>query len=180
MNTLIPKLNFDILETYDLRILRIADTSDWKHLKTETSYIDIITPARKKPVTHYFNKDSINIFNSNNLELTCTDCKDGLQKLPDGIYNIKIYVCEGAEFFYSACYLRTVSTQLRLNQILINLGLCNCTPDTSVMDRYNEIDMLLTSAHANVIDGNINQGSCEYFKALELLDNLENCNVNCE
>lgn len=175
--SLIPTLNFDILETYDLRILRIADLSEWKHLVKESTYIDITTPARKTSVTQYFDKGAVNIFNSNNLSLS-----DGtLTSLPDGVYKIKLYVCEGEEFSYEACYLRTVKTQLRLNQILISMGLCNCELPKNILDKYLEIELLLKSAHANVIDGNINQGMCEYEKALDKLDDLENCaNLNCE
>lgn len=168
---MIPIINFDILETYDLRILRIADTSEWKHLISEPSYIDITVPARKKAVTLYFDKNSVNIFNSNNLEIT----NSSLDKLPDGIYKLKVYVCEGCEFYHEAYYLRTVRAKLRLNQIIIGLGLCNCHPDEVLLNKIVEIDFLFKSAHANVIDGNTKQGMCEYEKAISLLDDLEHC-----
>ena len=77
--------------------------------------------------------------------------------------------------FYEACYLRTVRVRLRLDEVLISVGLCNCKPNKEIVSKYFEIDLLLMSAHANVRDGNIHQGKCEYDKALELLERLESC-----
>jgi hypothetical protein len=169
--SLTPNLKFDILDTYDKRILRIADISEWKHLVSEESFIDIEVPARTSVTTQRFQKESINIFNSNNLEIT----SDDLQELPDGIYKFTIYVCKGDKFSYSAYYLRTVDTLLRLDQILIDLKLHCCIPDDKLLNKYSEIELLIKGAHAHLRDGDVNQASCLYEKALDLLEGLEEC-----
>ena len=46
------------------------------------------------------------------------------------------------------------------------------------MDKYLEIELLLKSAHANIRDGNCKQASCEYEKAVGLLEDFENCVQN--
>lgn len=175
VSQLIPRIDFLVLDTYDIRVLLIVDNSNWQHLSEESSYIDITTPGRKNAVTHFFRKEKINIYNSNLLELSCEDCPDGLGDLPDGIYEIEVYACEGDKFSEKKYYLRTVKALLRLDQVLINMALNCCLPDKAVMDRYLEIELLLKSAHANLRDGNIKQTSCEYEKAVELLDDFETC-----
>lgn len=174
-NPLLPQLCYDVLETYDLRILRIADLSHWKHLSEESSFIDIKTPGSKHFVTNYFRKNKINYYNSNNLELTCETCEDGLGYLPDGIYTIKIYVCEGDKFYYEAKYLRTTKALLRLDKILINLHLACCLPEKKLLEKYLAIDLMIKAAHANLREGNTEQASCQYNKATELLEDFENC-----
>lgn len=174
-NPLSPNLYFNVSDTYDLRILRVEDLSDWKHLEDEPTYIDITTPGRGRVVTHFFAKNKVNIYNTNLLELTCDTCEDGLGDLPDGIYTIRIYACDGEKFSEEKNYLRTTKALLRLDQVLINMSLDCCLPDKKIMDKYLEVELLLKSAHANLRDGNIKQTSCEYEKAIKLLEEFENC-----
>lgn len=177
-NLLTPILNFDIIPTCDLRTLYIVDLSKWLHLSTKETKVDIILPGEKEATTHYYIKSKINIFNSNNLGLSCEDCASGLGVLPDGVYKIKIYVCEGDVFSYEACYLRTVKTQLALDQVFIDLYAACCLPKQQILEKIFEIELLLKSAHANVKDGNIEAGKCHYDKAVELLEELEKCVEN--
>lgn len=172
---MIPKLDFDILDTYDLRVMRVVDNSSWEHLYKETTYIDVITPAKTKPVTNYFYKDKINTLNSNNLELTMTHQKGELQPLPDGVYKIKIYVCEGDKFSYETCYLRTIKTMIELDKVLIDMNVKGCETDAKTLERYLKIELLLKSAHANVRQGNVEQGMCEFDKAKDMIAKFKTC-----
>ncbi len=173
-NSLEPILNFLIPETYDARILQITDLSDWKHLIKETTYIDITTPARKHPVTKYYNKERETIYNSKTLELTCSeDCE--LTPLPDGIYHIKIYVCEGGKFSYERYYLRTVKFLLELDRLLIDMSLGDCKPKLEFWEKFSQIELMIKAALANVRDGNISEAMSIYNKALEQLKRLKLC-----
>lgn len=173
-----PEILFDVIDTYDSRVLRIADISDWEHLTDEPTYVDITTPGKETPVTLYFAKEKINYYNSNLLAITCADCTDGLNTLPDGIYKIKLYVCEGTKFCNQKYYLRTVKTKLRLDKILINLHIDCCLPNEKLLKKYMEIDLLLDAAHAHTRDGNIESAACAYEKAIDLLEDFENCTDN--
>jgi len=170
-----PTIDFDILDTYDLRVMRIVDMSDWKHLVTESSYIEVTTPGRKVPVLNYFKKGKINVLNNNNLELSTADNVGTLGSMPDGIYTIKVYICEGETFFKEVCYLRTVNTMLELDKRLISMNLCSCDADKTTLEKYLEAELLLKSAHANTRDGNFTQAICEYEKAKKILCELESC-----
>ena len=48
-------------------------------------------------------------------------------------------------------------------------------PDKCILDTYTEIELLIKSAHANLRSGNIKQTACEYDKAIEMLEDFENC-----
>lgn len=178
--TLKPTLSFMAIPTYDSRLLIIADTSDWKHLEDESTYIDITLPGSKNEITHPFQKGKLNKFNSGNLAYGCAvACEDDLVPLPDGIYKIKIYVCEGNKFSQEAHYLRTVLTELRLMKLLVNMNL-ECDPNTSCIQQIIKIEMLLKGAKADLLFGNIKSAKAKFNKAVELLDDLENCNCTTD
>lgn len=171
-----PELYFDILDTYDLRIFRLLDLSEWNDFENITAYVEITAPARKESKTYELEKNKINIFNSNSIGITCATDFDGLVDLPDGIYKIKIYVCDEDEVIsYEACYLRTTKAMLRLDKILIGLDVSCCDLKRSNLERYFKIELLIKSAHAHVRDGNIIKGSRDFNMALDLLDEFENC-----
>lgn len=170
-----PNLAFEIVPTYDSRLLMIADTSDWKHLIDEPTYIDITLPGSKTEVTHPYQKVKVNKYNSGNLAYGCTvDCDDDLTSLPDGIYKIRIYVCEGNKFSYEAHYIRTVLIELRLMKLLVNMNL-ECNPNSSCVNQIIHIELLLKGAKADILFGNIKAAKAKFDKATELVDDLENC-----
>jgi len=174
-----PTLNFEVLDTYDSRVLAIADYSDWKHMKSESSFIDITLPASKAVITHNFQKEKVNRFNSSNLAYGCTNCEDGLIALPDGIYKIKIYSCDGATFSREKHYLRTVKLRLRINKILVSLNL-ECGIDSACISDVMKTELLLKGAEADLIYGNINAAKRKYDKVVEIVEDLEHCDCTKE
>ena len=176
-----PSLSFEIIPTWDSRIIAVADISSWYHLTEESTYIDVTLPGSKTAVTQPFQKNKINILNSSNLAYGCVvNCEDDLSKLPDGIYKIRVYVCEGNKFSKEAHYLRTVNLELRLNQLLVNVGL-GCNPDSGCVMDIMEAEMLIKGAKADLLFGNIKAANQKYTKAVEMVDDLENCECskNC-
>lgn len=177
--TLRPELNFEVLPTYDSRVLAIIDLSDWKHMKSESSFIDITLPASKSTITKDFAKEALTRFNSSNLAYGCTNCEDGLISLPDGIYKIKIYSCDGATFSEEKYYLRTVKLELRINKILVSLNL-ECGADSACINDIIKAELLLRGAKADLIFGNINAAKRKYEKSMEIIDDLEHCDCTKE
>lgn len=171
-----PILNFEILPTYDTRIFLVADVSKWEHLENVPTYIDIKVPGATKPSTNFFEKGKINIFNSSLLNLTPATSSSSLVELPDGIYTIKIYPCEGQTFCFERAYLRTIATQLELDQSLIKMNLDSCKIKPCNLEKHLKADELLMSAHANVRDGNLIEGMSNFDAAKEILDEILNCN----
>jgi len=169
------ELDFQVLDTKDPRFLSVADFSYWGQIQNKVSIIEIILPGEKFPITHYFNKKEINIFNSVNLNLNCIDCNDGeLTDLPDGVYDITI---KGSpdKFFKHRKYLRTEKTQLELDKIYINLNLLCKSKDDSVLKTLSDIELLLRAAESNVRYDNICTAQDLLFKAQELIEKTKGC-----
>lgn len=172
-----PVLNFDVLPTYDSRVLAIADLSIWAHLVDEASYIDITLPGRKTPVTYGFGKNKVNKFNSSSLGYGCADCEDDLIPLPDGIYKIKIYSCEGNKFYLEKHYLRSVQLELDIQSLIVSINI-ECNPDSSCLTQIQKAELYLKGAKADLVFGNINAANRKFNAAVELVEDLENC--ECE
>lgn len=173
MNTLTPEIKVEIVDTYDIRVIRVSDESNWKHLINETTYIKVTTPGRTKEILNYFQKDKVNLLNSNNLELTLNG--DKLVALPDGIYNINVFVDGDNNFCHSFSYLRTVNFMLEVDKLLIDMDLCSCSEENTSIKLYSKIELLMKSAHANIRSGNIDQALCEFEKAKELKEEISGC-----
>ena len=173
----IGKINvdFQVLETKDPKIFSIADTSNWGSITTKKSIIEITLPAEVNKVVHYFNKQSINIFNSGNLNLNCPtgDCHEvDLVDLPDGIYTITVKGSPDS-FQQTRTYLRTTLTQLELDKLFIN----NMEND-SLLEKITNIDLLLNAAEANVRLNNISKAQELLFLVHELIKESKNC-IGC-
>jgi len=173
-----PIISFEVISTFDSRLLIVADTSEWKHLSEETTTMDIVLPGSKRTTTNYFQKGKLNKYNSGNLSFGCVvECEDDLVSLPDGIYKLTLNVCEGNKFSKEAHYLRTVLTEIRIMKFLTGLNL-DCNPETSCINQVIHIKLLLEGAKADVLFGNIKSAKAKFDKAVELLDDLEHCSCN--
>jgi hypothetical protein len=171
---MIPKIDFDILETYDQTVMRILDTSSWKHLAGVDTFLDITLPSRTNVITKEFTQNAINVYNAWNLGLVAE--QDTETPLPDGIYKIRLYICDQENKFSTTKYiLRTVKLLHKLDELLIELDLCCSLPKKTAKEKYLEIYLLLKSAHANTRQGNLEQAICEWNKAKELMEDYEKC-----
>ena len=161
------KLDFNVLETDNLKTLSIVDTSIWGAMEGEPSVIEIRLPGSKNIITHYFTKNAINNFNSLNLELNCIDeCKGiVLNDLPDGIYTIKV---KGSPSVYAVekDYIRLNKIKLELDKKLIQADMKGCGCTHPLID----VEMLLKSSEANIRLGQTCKASEDYERAKKLLN----------
>lgn len=176
-----PKIDFSVIETYNIKRIDIIDDSAWYHLKDEKTYIEITLPSRTNSVLEEFKQGAINRFTAWNVGLANEENTD--MPLPDGVYKVKVYVCDTEDKFSKTKYiLRTIKLQKRIDEILMSIDMCCGKPTKTNIDMYNELFYLLQSAHANVRWGNIEQGLCEWRKAEELAEEYERCvkNKKCQ
>jgi hypothetical protein len=170
-----PTLSFEALDPGDLRAFVIADTSSWKHLESEPKYIDITIPGKKTAVTHNLATNRIQKFNSSTLEYaSCANCENELQVLPDGLYKVKIYVCEGETFSYERYVLRSANLKIRWATVFSGIDV-SCNPDSPCIDQLMKLHILLKGAEADLIIGNTNKASIKFKKASEMMDDIEAC-----
>jgi len=158
--------------------IRVSDHSSWGLISQEPSIIEVYKPGYETPVTHYYDKDKTNSFNSVNLRVNCTDgdCPEvDNVTLPDGIYKI---IVKGSPSKYNRerQYLKTDLLEMDIDKIII----------TSIENgRYYdiekqlvEIDMYFAGAHSNLRLDRIREASALYESARKAVDKLLNCK-NC-
>jgi len=177
-NGLDPVLNFEVTPSWDSRVLVITDISDWKHLIDEPSYIEITLPGSKTPVRHSYSKNKVMVFNASTLNYGCNSgCEDELPTLPDGIYKIKIYVCEGTQFSYERHYLRTVNLEIRLQREIMAIDV-DCMPNSSCLNKMIEAEFMIKGAKADIFFGNIQASQRKYKKACDIVEHVEHCDCS--
>ena len=168
-------IKFQILKNNDPKNLVVFDLSEWAHIYDQPSIIEILLPGFSEPVVHYFDKKSINYFNSSNLGLCCTDCfKDDEVDLPDGLYNITV---KGSpdKFNYSLSYLKTDTIRLELDSLFMKLNFCGKDVDSEILKKIQKIDLYIKAAEANIRFDNVCEAQELFFKAQEDIKKLINC-----
>ena len=177
-NGLDPVLNFEVTPSWDKRVLVVTDISDWKHLIDEPSYIEITLPGSKTAVRHSYSKNKVMVFNASTLNYGCSSgCEDELPPLPDGIYKIKIYVCEGTQFSYERQYLRTVSLEVRLQREIMALDI-GCMPNSGCLNKIIEAEFMIKGAKADIFFGNITSAQRKYQLAVDIVEHVEHCDCS--
>lgn len=108
-----PILALDIIPTYNLTTLALADISLYPDNYTAINPTYEITPPMFPPISLAFNQSSINIYNSNNLNLTCTDNVNTLSVLPDGVWRVRQSIAPPSTYTNDKSWLRTENLQNR-------------------------------------------------------------------
>lgn len=166
VNALVPKIKFEILSIQDSKSIYILDTSDWKHLKDKaTPYIDIKVPGSKKYIRNLLNTNAIKVFRSDALELSSKREIDELCDLPDGIYWVKILLCDSTDLSFEKPVLRY---QLLQNQIdeKINSGKFF---DKKSEEKFTKIYVYLRVMESFIRVGNTNKAMDMYGRISEIL-----------
>ena len=172
------KIDFNVIETDNHKTLLIADNSNWSVIESEPSIIEVTLPGMRNPVVNYFDKKSINNFNSVNLNLSCVGggC-DELEwtELPDGVYTICVKGSP-SKFQETKNYFRTNKIRERFDLLIINSNI-GCEGSSKVdFKEILDIDMLIKSTEANTRFGDINSASKDYQLASKMLDKYSKCN----
>lgn len=168
-------IDFQVIPTFDPKTILVVDTSNWAHITEKPSIIEITLPGESDVITHYFDKNKINILNSNNLYSTCHTCEEQpLIDLPDGIYTITV---KGSpdKFNLTRQYLKTDVTRLKVDTFISTLNL-NCDNISSdLINRIQRINLFLEAAESNTRLGNFFEAQQLLFKAQKYTTKLKGC-----
>lgn len=170
-------IDFDVLDNNNPYYISIVDQSNWATLINNTAYIDITLPGYSKPIRKYFDKQSLNTYNSFSLELSCIDdCKEKKYEIiPDGIYCFVVSsTCEN--FSTSKKFIRTNNLELELNKYIVSKTSCLSDVNKHTVQKINELKFLIKTAEAHVMYDNIKTAQEFYEHAVNQLDKLKN---NC-
>lgn len=170
------KIDFEVIPTYEVYTLIIADSSEWKYLVNNEAVIGITLPNSKKEILHAFKKKSLNVFNSNNLGLTCVkECSEQeYTPIPDGLYTITLYSSSEYEK-KEKWYFKTDNLQLELDKIFIKLGFEYKEDDNYFREELQKADFFLKAVHSAIRLGDQIKAQRYFEVALKLVDNFKNC-----
>jgi len=168
-------IDFQVLRTYDPKVILIADTSQWKHIIDAPSVIEITLPGSSVPYNFVFDKEKINILNSSIIGITCKACsQNDLIDLPDGIYKIKVKGSPDT-FFRERYYLRTDKIQLEIDKLYASVGIDFDPSKQEFRDLLLEIDMMIKASESSIRLGDINKASMYFKCARTSLMNFNEC-----
>lgn len=173
----IIKIDFQVLETHDPKFLLIGDTSMWEYAENKPAFVAITPPGSSKPYQFSFTKNSMNIFNSHNLGLSCftNDCTDELYvDLNDGIYTICVKShFEGIEKL--RYYLKTDRFETELKKTIIKNGLEYDEKDKEFRDTIYQIKWFLDTAKSWCSQGDFVKANRFFNKAKKMLTQYRDC-----
>ncbi len=137
------ELNLDVAKSFNLKIMRLVDTSNYFDGEEIDNYlIEVLPVNRSKWVTFNVAKDFSLVLNSSNLGYQKVDKSIGLADLPDGIYEIKQSYKPNSQTVGHYYHLRTSSLILKYIEVLGEHFSEQCAKDKRT---YREEEDLLVS-----------------------------------
>ena len=128
-----PVLNLLILDTHDMKTLGVADYSQYPTgFSIVNPSLEIIPPSF--PVsTKNFSANSLNLYNSNDVGITCVTDDCFLTELPDGYWQVKYSIAPAQTYSVTKSFMRTQCLQRTLEEAFLSLDLDQC--DLGVKDQ---------------------------------------------
>jgi hypothetical protein len=174
-------IDFNVLGcSTNCKHIQIADLSNWGPAIMNPSYIDITTPGSTIPVSLLYQKQVINSFNGNNLNLSDVNDYSSLPNLPDGAYSICVRVCMGVDAQSNPIYERVCKYHLqdcqircRLAQKLLAIDLACDVCKRDYLNEVLEVQLFLDAAQAQIDNCNVNKAMEYYRRAATELERLK-------
>ncbi len=172
IDTSVVNIDFDIIRTNSCKSIRVLDLSHWANAQDDAAYIEIVTPGNIKPVTHVFQKDTSNVFNNSNLNMSDVKDYSYLGALPDGMYKFTVLQCQDDPYAVSKYFLQDCVLKCKIARKLISVDL-TCEPCRKELLRdIQEIMLFMDAAQAQADKCNVNKAMEYYRRALLLLDRI--------
>src|SRR5690554_4619791 len=144
-------IDFQVVPTGNPKTLAVMDTSTWGILEDRPSIIEIIPPNKEEPITHYFEKGKVSIFNSSNLLLS----NIGLYvDMPDGLYTITVKGSPDTNC-KKRYFLKDDKTKIELYKMYASLGVEDDKKTKRLKKEIQDVEMLIRGANALIALGKI-------------------------
>lgn len=172
-----PKLDLILIDTHNCYTMGVADISQYPaNYNIVSPTIQIIIPSNEY-TTLQFTAQSVNIFNSTSIGLTCDD--DDLEPLPDGIYQFKYTINPANLYYVEKTILRTDALQQKYDNAFLKLDM-DCNADYEDKRALLDISLYIGEAIAAANKCALDLSTRMYNKASKLLDQFLNTNCNCK
>ena len=163
------KLNFDVIESLDPKVLSFLDKSTYLEKSPDKPLLEILVPGYSKSITVPYRINSYNTISAGQLNITCGKT----EILPDGVYEITIRVCPHDTIFLTKYYLKTDLLQYEIDNLLLSV-LNKQDMSEGFKKSINNIFILLESAKVHARNGNVEEAIEMYTKVQKIVNKL-NC-----
>lgn len=178
-----PILDITLIPTYSLKTMGIADISVYPTgYNISNPTIEITAPGMKKIAISFIPK-TVNIINSNTINLTCVLSISQLASLPDGIYTLKYSVNPVQTNFVEKSFMRVDNLECKYAAAFLYLDL----DDDSFKDIHKEkikklktVRMFIDGSVAAMNECDANLAFKLYKKAQEMLDAIIDGECKCD
>lgn len=165
-------IDFQVVATGNPKTLAVMDTSTWGILESKPAIIEITTPNKTREITHYFEKNKVNVFNSSNLLLTNPG---EYRDMPDGLYTISVKGSPDTNC-KKRYFLKDDKTKIELYKMYASLGVEDDKKTKRLKKEIQDVEMLIRGANALIALGKVERAVNTLKRAMEFLKNYNRCN----
>lgn len=155
-------LNIKLEPTYDLLSIGFADMSHYDYPQSVIGNSIEITPPGFPKISKPFTIQSVNIYRSNDLGISCSN--ENLLPLPDGRYSIKYSISPSTDNYVEKSFYRIDNLICQFEEKFLQIDLPNCNCIGHKQDLYKkrlrEIRLLFESLI--VASNTCNFNTCDY------------------
>jgi len=169
-----PILNFTVVDMHNPIIIGIADISFYPSGFTILNPTMEITPPAFPTIVKPFVTGGINVFTSNDLNITCVTTAAQLTDLPDGIWSVKMSISPPIQWNIEKSFIRTEILQQKFGRAFLKADLmdCNLSGNRENMKALDEIYFYIQSSIAAANECNYILAMNLYRLANTMLDNF--------
>lgn len=153
--------------------LKVVDLSNWGVIKNKPSIVEITLPGFSNPATKFFDKNKLNVFSVNTLNIAYGD-SDQLSTLPDGVYKVKV-IGSPDKYNREEYYLKTDLFDMEIDKVYIDN--IDRIGDATFNEKLIRIEFLKSGAEAHLRADMLEMASMLFEKAQELLTDIINCST---
>jgi len=139
------QLFLDVPDTYNPKILRVVDTSQYSTLLPVTDEtLEILPPGFNEPITLYPpGGENFNLaLSACDLQMQTKNCGTVSESIPDGIYIIRYSVNPNTKVFVEYNHLRVTQLMNSYYQTLGELEIAACEPSADVKESLKELRLI--------------------------------------
>lgn len=120
----VPKLDIILIDTYNLYNIAIGDMSFYPSGWNIISPSVQITPPGYNSVNIAFTANSLNLYDSESLGITCTG--GDKVKLPDGLYKFKYSITPAYTYYVEKTFMKVDGILEKLDELFISTDIAQC------------------------------------------------------
>jgi major membrane immunogen (membrane-anchored lipoprotein) len=129
-----PSLDLIFLDTHNSYTLAIGDISQYNGVTVSTPTLEITVP-NYGAVTLAFVANSVQVYNSDSLGITCEDDDCDEAPIPDGVYKVKYSIYPAYRNYIEKTFIRVAQLQEKFDSVYVKLDFMECDQKLKEQDK---------------------------------------------